>query len=89
MIDQVAPIFYALCTFAAALCAWLLFRGYSRTRYKLLLWAGLCFTGLTMNNALLVVDRMLLPEIDLFAYRLILALASMLLLLYGLIWEAE
>ena len=84
-----APLFYALCTMAAALCSWLLLRAYWKTRYKLLLWAGVCFAGLTMNNALLVADRMLLPEIELFTYRLILALASMLLLLYGLIWEAE
>ncbi|HET9942071.1 MAG TPA: DUF5985 family protein [Terriglobia bacterium] len=84
-----AVVVYALCTMAAGLCAWLLLKAYSKTRYKLLLWAGLCFIGLTFNNALLVVDRMLIPQIDLFTYRLLLALSSMLLLLYGLIWEAE
>jgi hypothetical protein len=86
---MMAPIFYALCTLAAALCAGLLLRGYSRTRYKLLLWGGICFLGLTMNNALLVVDKMLVPEVDLFTGRLVLALVSMMVLLYGLIWDAE
>ena len=84
-----APIFYALCTLAAALCAWMLLRAYSRSRYRLLLWGGLCFLGLTMNNGLLVIDRILLPEINLFTWRLILALGSMMVLLYGLIWDAE
>ena len=84
-----AHIVYALCTMAAGLCAWLLLKAYSKTRYKLLLWAGLCFIGLTLNNALLVVDRMLIPQVDLFTYRLALALTANLLLLYGLIWEAE
>jgi hypothetical protein len=84
-----APIFYALCTLAAAFCAWLLLREYGRTRYKLLLWGGVCFLGLTMNNALLVVDKMLVPEIDLFTGRLMLALVSMVVLLYGLVWDAE
>jgi hypothetical protein len=84
-----APIFYALCMFAAGLCAWLLFRGYTRSRYKLLFWGGLCFLGLTLNNALLVVDKLILPEVNLFTWRLVLALISMIALLYGVIWDAE
>jgi hypothetical protein len=64
-------------------------RAYYRTRYKLLLWGGLCFFGLTLNNALVVVDELLVPHIDLFAWRLVVALASMIVLLYGMIWEAE
>jgi hypothetical protein len=84
-----APIFYALCTLSALLCAVLLMRAYYRTRYKLLLWGGLCFFGLTLNNALVVVDELLVPHIDLFTWRLVVALASMVVLLYGMIWEAE
>jgi hypothetical protein len=84
-----APLFYALCTLTAALCAWLLLRSYARTRYRLLLWGGICFSGLTLNNALLVVDKVLFPDINLFTPRLVLALASMIVMLYGLIWDAE
>ncbi|HSE87199.1 MAG TPA: DUF5985 family protein [Candidatus Binatia bacterium] len=40
-------------------CTWLLWRAYYRSRYRLLLWGGLCFFGLTLNNALLVVDKLL------------------------------
>lgn len=73
----------------ALLCAWLLLRGYYRTRYKLLMWGGLCFVGLTFNNALLIADRQLFPELDLFTWRLLLALAAMLVLLYGIIWDKD
>jgi hypothetical protein len=84
-----APLFYALCMLTAALCAWLLLRSYARTRYRLLLWGGICFAGLTLNNALLVVDKVFLPDVNLFTPRLVLALASMIVMLYGLIWDAE
>jgi hypothetical protein len=84
-----APVAYGLCTLTAALCAWLLLRAYRRSGYRLLLWGGLCFLGLTLNNALLVADRVLLPEINLFTARLGLALVSMSVLLYGIIWDAE
>jgi hypothetical protein len=84
-----APFFYALCALTASFCAWLLLRAYHRTRYKLLLWGGLCFIGLTLNNALLVVDKLLLPEINLFTLRLTVALIALLVLLYGIIWDAD
>ncbi|GEM_PF-4466205 len=42
---EMAALFYPLCTLTAALCAWLLLRSYYRSRYRLLLWGGLCFAG--------------------------------------------
>lgn len=85
-----APLFYSLCTLTALLCAVLLLRAYSRSRYRLLLWGSLCFLGLTLNNALLVVDKMIIgPEINLFTWRLVAGLAAMLVLLYGIIFDAE
>jgi len=84
-----ASLFYALCMLTAAVCAWLLLRSYFRTRYRLLLWGGICFCGLTLNNALLVVDKILLPDVNLFTPRLVLALLSMAVMLYGVIWDAE
>ena len=85
-----APLFYGLCTLTAVFCAMLLFRAYSRSRYRLLLWGGLCFLGLTLNNALLVVDKIIMgPETTLFTWRLVAALAAMLVLLYGIIFDAE
>jgi Family of unknown function (DUF5985) len=85
----VPEVFYALCTLTALFCAWLLLRAYFRTRYKLLLWGGLCFLGLTLNNALLVADKQLFPDLNLFTWRLLIALVAMLVLLYGIIWDKE
>jgi len=67
----------------------LLLRAYFRSRYRLLLWGGLCFFGLTLNNALLVVDKLVFPDINLFTWRLLAGLAGMLVLLYGIIFDAE
>ena len=85
-----AGILYTLCTLTAMLSSWLLLRAYGRTRYRLLLWGGLCFAGLTLNNALLVVDKIILgPAVSLFELRLIIAFLSIVILLYGMIWDAE
>lgn len=91
-----APVFYGLCTLAALFCAVLLLRAYFPSRYRLLLWGGICFLGLTLNNALLVVDKIIFPEeklfflgIDFIIWRLFAALIGMLVLLYGIIFDAE
>jgi hypothetical protein len=82
-----APLVYGLCALTAFLCAVLLLRAYLRDRYRLLLWSGLCFVGLTLNNLLLVLDKIVLPEVDLAIPRTLSALAAMILLIYGLIFE--
>ncbi len=82
-----AGIFYGLCTITALFCFFLLLRAYLRSGYKLLLWGGLCFFGLTLNNALLAADKLLLPDVNLFTWRLVVALSSMIVLLYGIIWD--
>ena len=84
-----APIIYLLCAVAAFLCAFLLLRAYRRGRYRLLLWSGLCFAGLTLNNLILVLDKVVLRDGDLSIWRTSVALLAMAVLLYGLIWEAE
>ena len=80
---------YGLCAFTSLLCACLLLLSYKRSHYKLLLWGGLCFAGLTLNNILVVIDKFVVPDIDLSAPRQIIALIAMLVLLYGLIWNKE
>jgi hypothetical protein len=86
---SIAGVIYSLCAITALLCAWLLLRAYSRSRYRLLLWGGLCFVGLTLNNLLLLVDKFVVPYIDLSTWRLLLALVSVMVLLYGLVWDSE
>ena len=84
------PIIYTLCAFTCLACAVLLLRAYRDAKGPLLLWSGLCFVGLTAGNVLLVVDRVLTgPETDLSTPRLVVAFSSLLLLLFGLIWEHE
>lgn len=84
-----AAVIYLLCALTAFACAYLLLRGYRKNRYRLLLWSGLCFAGMFLNNLLLVVDRLVFVETDLTTWRLLSALAALGLLLYGLIWEDE
>lgn len=85
-----ASIIYLLCAFTAFVCAFLIMRSYMRSRLRLLFWSGLCFSGLFINNVILVVDRVLTgPEVDLSTWRLVVALIALLPLLIGLIWEEE
>ncbi len=79
---------YVLCTATALACAALLWRGYRRTGVRLLLWSAVCFLGLSLENAILFVDRVLMgPEVDLSVVRLSAALVGVSALLYGLVWE--
>lgn len=80
---------YVLCALTSLACAWLLLRAYRRTRQRLLLWSGLCFAGLALNNVLLVVDLRMVPEADLSLVRTFPALGGVALLLYGFIWDAD
>jgi hypothetical protein len=82
-------IVYTLGALTSFACALLLLRGYSRGRRKLLLWSGLCFLGLAVNNVLIFLDLVILPEVDLYLLRLITTCVAMALLLFGLIWESN
>ncbi len=71
-------------------CMWLLFRGYSRSRVRLLFWTGLCFVFLSINNVVLFIDTIVLPtQVDLRLLRFTAALAGIACLLYAFIWESE
>ena len=82
-------VVYALCGLTAAACAVLLLRGYFRSRVRLLLWSGLCFLGLALNNILLFVDVRVLPTTDLSVVRSIPAIIGVAILIYGLVWETR
>jgi hypothetical protein len=82
-------VIYSLCALTALVCSWLLLRAYRRSGYKLLLWGGICFIGLTINNLLLIADKLVVPYFDLSTWRLVLALTALIAFLYGLIWESE
>jgi hypothetical protein len=58
-------------------------------RSRLLLWSGLCFALLSIANALIVVDLIVFPNVDMFVIRNLVTLAALSCLLLGLIWEAR
>jgi hypothetical protein len=80
---------YSLCTLTSLACAWLLLASYRRTGHRLLFWSGWSFVAMTVNNLFLVLDKVVFPDVYLLPVRLVAALVSMLLLLYGLIYEKE
>ena len=84
-----ANVVYSLCALTSIVCAVLLIQGFMRTRSRLLLWSSLCFVGLVINNLLLVLDRIFVPDVDLYTMRSFSALVALTLLVYGLIWESE
>ncbi|HKW18944.1 MAG TPA: DUF5985 family protein [Terriglobales bacterium] len=83
------PAVYILGSITTLMCGVLLLRGYFSTRKKLLLWSACCFFGLAVSNLLVFVDLVLLPQVDLYFWRLLAAALAMLVLLWGLIWEGE
>jgi hypothetical protein len=85
----VATVVYVLCALTAGFCAWLLARGYMRSRTRLLLWSSVCFVGLTLNNVMLFVDKVVATDADLSAWRQVPAAVGLMFLLYGLIWETD
>jgi hypothetical protein len=88
--DALAALIYTLCALTSILCSVLLWRSWRTGGHRLLFWSALCFAGLSVNNVLLVLDRVVFPaEVDLYLWRLVAALAAVLLLLYGLVWEEE
>jgi hypothetical protein len=83
----VAATVYILSALISLACATLLLRSYMQARTGLLLWAAVCFLGLTLNNAVLFVDKVVATDVDLSLWRAVPALAGMLALVFGLLWE--
>ena len=84
-----APLVYLLCAATALACSVLLFRGYRKAGARLLLWSAVCFFGLFVNNGLLFIDLVMLPAVDLSLWRNSVGLAAMVVLVYGLVWDAR
>ena len=84
-----AAAVYILCFLTSAACAWLLVRSYARSRARILMWSAACFVLLAFNNFFVVVDLVVLPDVDLTSLRNLSALAAVMTLLYGFIWELD
>jgi uncharacterized protein DUF5985 len=84
-----ATAVYLLSFLTSAACSGLLVRSYAANRTKLLLWCAVCFILLALSNFFVVVDLVLIPDIDFTYVRSGLALAAIVSLLYGFIWELD
>jgi hypothetical protein len=89
MLGLLPVVIYVLCLLAAALCTWLLLRGYRRSGARLLLWSGLCFAFLSLNSLAVILDIIVWADTDLQLVRHATSLAAVATLLIGLIWEAK
>jgi hypothetical protein len=83
-----AQAVYALCALTSAACAILLWRGYHRSRVRLLFWSAWCFAGLGLNNLLLFIDLILVPDVDLSIWRKLPAVLGVSVLIYGLVTDS-
>ena len=87
--SEVFPtIVYLLCFITSLACAWMLGRGYRQNGMRLLLWSAICFGFLALNNLALVFDLVVWPDsVDLRLLRISLALAAVVSLIWGFVWE--
>lgn len=91
-----ASAIYTLCGLTSLLCAVLLFRGYLRSRARLLFWCSLCFVLLALHNAMLTIDEVIYPDTDLRSFgvswitlRLLCSVVGLAMLCWGLVWDSE
>jgi uncharacterized protein DUF5985 len=84
-----ASAVYLLCFLTSLAAMLLLVRSFSHNRSPLLLWSAASFVAFAVNNLLLFVDIVLLPDVDLRPARAATGLLAVALLLYGFIWEID
>lgn len=86
---MIGSLAYGLCALTSLACFILLLRSYLQNKVKLLLWSGLCFFFLSIQNVILFVDLVLFPTIDLVFWRTLSGFIGPSLLLFALIWEKK
>jgi hypothetical protein len=84
-----ADVVFVLCALTSLGCAVLLLRGYRKGRARLLLWSGLCFAFLFVNNVMMFLDMRIFRDVDLSLWRSLPGLFGIGLLVFGLIWDVR
>lgn len=84
-----AGLVYIFAAITCLGCAFLLVRGYMRSRMRLLLWSSFFFFALTVDNAFLFLDLVVFPHTNFSLIRNAATLGGLLLLVYGLVHESE
>jgi hypothetical protein len=87
MAEIFPAVVYVLCFLTSGACAWLLGRSYRATGTPLLFWSSVCFGFLAANNLALIVDLVIYPDLDLRIARLAFALAAVVSLIWGFVWQ--
>lgn len=82
-------LIYLLCALTSFLCAVLLLNGFRNNSVRLLLWSGICFLAMTLDNVILFMDRIVFPAVDFSMVRTMPGLIGLIVLLYGLVWDAK
>lgn len=85
----VPALVYLMCFVTCALCAGLLVRSWMKTRLRLAMFTAISFVLFAINNFFLFADVILFPDIDLWAFRYVPALAGVVVMIVGFVWEAE
>ena len=80
---------YFLCLATALWAAILLTTSYRSSGARLIFWSAACFWGLSLSNLITIVDLYVVPQQDFYWARLVTGGASLVLLLYGLVWDAR
>lgn len=83
-----AAAVYLLCALTSLGCTLLLWRGWRARRVPLLLWSAAAFACFTLNNILLVLDRLVVENRSLLVERSVPLLLGIALFVYGLVWES-
>lgn len=86
---MMASIVYTLSSITCLACAFMLLRSWKKGSSNLLLYSGLCFIGLALNNGLATIDVNTSRDLmDLSTIRLVVSLCSVGILVGGLSWES-
>ncbi|HWB02324.1 MAG TPA: DUF5985 family protein [Verrucomicrobiales bacterium] len=86
---MIPQLIYILCILTCFGCAFLLMRAFRRNKARLLFWSALHFLILGFANIVLFLDMAVIREVELLPLRTGLTLVAVLVLLYGLIFEAS
>ena len=80
-------VIYIICAITSVASACLLARGAGGPGGRMLFWSAIFFAGMAVNNVLAYVDIAIGPHVDWSLAPNLVALASLGVLLYALIWE--
>lgn len=84
MSDLIFPgLVYGLGLATALICAIVVWISWRRTRAPILFWTGVSFIFLSINNVILLLDRVIFLSVNFWPWRQVPTVIAVLVLLYG------